>query len=90
MRIAEWRKEQGQTQQQLADQLQTAQSWIALIERAHDPKVPAPDLMRRIYALTRGAVTPNDFYDLPAIDQLELPDMAPAGSAPLLAVADGQ
>jgi hypothetical protein len=47
--------------------------------------MPQPDLMRRIYALTRGAVTPNDFYDLPAIDQLELPDLAPADSAPLFA-----
>jgi transcriptional regulator with XRE-family HTH domain len=87
MRLAEWRKQEGHTQQQLADLLDTAQSWIALIERSHDPKVPAPDLMLRIFALTRGAVTPNDFYDLPAIGHPQLPGMERANDAPLLADA---
>jgi hypothetical protein len=57
--------------------LDVSQPTISYIERANDPQMPQPDLMRRIYALTRGAVTPNDFYDLPAIGQLELPDLAP-------------
>jgi transcriptional regulator with XRE-family HTH domain len=86
VRLAEWRKQQSYTQQQLATELDTAQSWIALIERAHDPKVPAPDLMRRIYRLTRGAVTPNDFYDLPPIGQAQLPGLAE--DAPLFAGTD--
>lgn len=88
MRLAEWRKQEGYTQQRLADELETAQSWIALIERSNDAKVPAPELMRRIYRLTRGAVTPNDFYDLPAIGQLELQDLAVSTDAPLLAGVD--
>jgi DNA-binding XRE family transcriptional regulator len=78
MRLAEWRKQEGYNQQQLADALGVTQPTISYVERANDPQMPQPDLMRRIYALTRGAVTPNDFYDLPPIDQLELPDLAAA------------
>lgn len=89
MRLADWRKQNGYTQQQLADELDTAQSWIALIERANDAKVPSADLMKRIYLLSRGAVTPNDFYDLPAIGQPALPGLVQPGDAPLLAAADG-
>lgn len=85
MRLAEWRKQEGYTQQQLADRLDTAQSWIALCERANDPKVPAPDLMKRIWLLSRGAVTPNDFYDLPPIGQPCLPDLGAADDTPLFA-----
>ena len=29
--------------------------------------IPRPDLMRKIYVLTNGVVTPNDFYDLPEL-----------------------
>lgn len=92
MKLAEWRKQEGYDQQQLADALGVTQPSISYLERSADrafgkPQVPKPDLMRRIYALTRGAVTPNDFYDLPSIDQLELPDLAPPASAPLLAAA---
>jgi hypothetical protein len=27
---------------------------------------PKPDVMSKIVEITQGAVTPNDFYDLPA------------------------
>jgi transcriptional regulator with XRE-family HTH domain len=87
MRLADWRKEQGYTQQQLADQLGVNQSAVSYWERSLNPYLPQPDAMRRIFALTRGAVSPNDFYDLPPIGQAELPDLAPDDSAPLLAEA---
>lgn len=87
MRLAEWRKEQGYTQQQLADALGVNQCNISFWERAVDAVLPQPDFMRRIWTLSRGAVAPNDFYDLPPIDQLQLPGLAPADSAPLLADA---
>lgn len=45
-------------------------------------RIPRAPFMAAIYQLTRGAVTPNDFYDLPPIGQLELPINTP--SAPLL------
>lgn len=34
-------------------------------------RIPAPDVMRRIYVVTGGSVQPNDFYDLPPLDQVE-------------------
>jgi hypothetical protein len=36
-------------------------------------RIPNRTFMARIYKLTRGAVSPNHFYDLPPIGQLELP-----------------
>lgn len=83
VQLAEWRKQAGYSQQQLADALAVTQPTISYIERANDPQMPQPDLMRRIFALTRGAVAPNDFYDLPAIGQPQL-DLGD-GDAPLLA-----
>ncbi len=32
-------------------------------------RVPVPTVMRRIVTLTGGAVTPNDFYDMPELRQ---------------------
>lgn len=36
-------------------------------------RIPNRTFMARIYELTRGAVSPNDFYDLPPLGQLPLP-----------------
>lgn len=84
MRLAEWRIEQGLTQAELADRLGCDQSYISLIERATDPQIPRRQWMLKIYRLTHGAVRPDDFYNLPILEQLKLPleDDAPA-SAPL-------
>lgn len=81
MRLVEWRREQGRTQQQVADALGVNQSAVSQWERANDPYLPSPDVMRRIYALTQGTVAPNDFYDLPPLGQLQL---AIETEAPLL------
>jgi transcriptional regulator with XRE-family HTH domain len=89
VRLCDWRKQAGYNQQQLADALGVSQPTVSYVERVNDPQVPQPELMRRIYRLTRGAVCPNDFYDLPAIDQLELPDMVEEADAPLLAATGG-
>lgn len=34
---------------------------------ASGERIPAPDVMRRIVVETHGAVTANDFYDLPVV-----------------------
>lgn len=83
MRLIDWRKERSWKQEELADRLTCSQSFISLIERANDPQIPGREMMLRIYRLTRGAVTPNDFYDLPPLDQLDLP-IGDASDAPLL------
>jgi DNA-binding transcriptional regulator YdaS (Cro superfamily) len=30
-------------------------------------RLPAPDSMKAIFEVTKGAVSPNDFYDLPKL-----------------------
>lgn len=39
----------------------------AVARYAAGKRIPAPDVMRRIVVETDGAVTPNDFYDLPPV-----------------------
>jgi transcriptional regulator with XRE-family HTH domain len=73
VRLAEWRKQQGWKQEELASALGCTQPFISEIERATAPKIPGRCWMLKIWQLTRGAVAPNDFYDLPPIGQLELP-----------------
>jgi transcriptional regulator with XRE-family HTH domain len=90
MRLAEWRRERRMTQSELASAIGCTQSAISNFERADTlarSQIPGPDLIVAIYRLTRGAVTPNDFYSLPPLDQLELPMTNPA-PAPLLEGAE--
>lgn len=84
MRLAEWRIGQGLTQAELAEKLGCEQSFISQIERAADPMIPRRRWMLAIYRFTFGAVTPNDFYNLPVLEQLALPmdDQKPAAPAP--------
>jgi transcriptional regulator with XRE-family HTH domain len=67
--LAEWRKQKGWTQLQLAQALGCAQPYVSLMERAVNPSVPGAALMVEIFDLTEGAVQPNDFYALPEIAQ---------------------
>lgn len=80
VRLAEWRQAEGLTQSELADRLGIKQCNVSQIERSGATQVPSRAVMRRIWILTGGAVSPNDFYDLPPIDQLELAidELAPA------------
>lgn len=82
MRLAKWREEQDLSQAALAELLGCDQSYISRIERAVSPQIPSRGWMLKIHNVTHGVVSPNDFYDLPPIGQLELP-MEPA-PAPLL------
>lgn len=63
MKLAEWKKIQGLTNQELGQMLgaetETARSWVA------GEVIPRPEKMRLIHEITDGAVTANDFYDLP-------------------------
>lgn len=64
MKLAVWRRQNGITQGELAQRIGCSQSYVSQIERPHAPLVPKRAIARRIYEITNGAVTPNDFYDL--------------------------
>jgi transcriptional regulator with XRE-family HTH domain len=81
MRLVEWRRQEGLTQQELADALGCTQSFVSNMERANDPQKPRDDAMVvRIYRVTKGQVAPNDFYDLP---DLSVPELQLGASEPL-------
>lgn len=71
MRLRDWRKSVGWSQERLAAEIGKSQMSVSRLEagaRALDH-----DEAALIYALTRGAVTPNDFYDLPPLPPLPPP-----------------
>ena len=55
-------KEIGLTQAEYGDRIGKSQQ---AIQRYCDDRIPARDVMLRIYVDTNGMVTPNDFYNLP-------------------------
>lgn len=84
MRLVEWRKWQGLTQEELAKLLRRKQPTVSAIERWPNNSIPSPALMLSIYRVTSGAVTPDSFYNLPVLEQLPLPmeDRKPRAVAP--------
>lgn len=65
LKLAEWRKQNGMSQVDLAEAIGCTQPYVSQIERAQRPVMPSPPVMERIFVVTEGAVEPNDFYDLP-------------------------
>lgn len=66
MKLADWRRSNGMTQQHLADALDCILTTVARYEAGR--RIPEPDIMRKIFVLTSGAVQPNDFYALPPLN----------------------
>lgn len=64
VRLADWRKINGLTQEDVANALQPAVHWLTVSAWEQGRKLPSRGAMLAIYALTDGAVQPNDFYDL--------------------------
>lgn len=62
MTLTDYLQRSGTTLAQLADQLGCNRGMLSRIARGR--QIPRPDLMRRIYDATQGAVTANDFYGL--------------------------
>jgi transcriptional regulator with XRE-family HTH domain len=71
MRLVAWRKQKGWTQTQLAKELGVTQPYVSLMERAVAPAVPNASVMKQIFELSEGQVTPNDFYELPDLQAQE-------------------
>lgn len=62
MKLLDYLREKGLTQQQFGDLIGRSQQAVA---RYCAARVPDSDTMKLILAASGGAVTPNDFYDLP-------------------------
>lgn len=66
MKLRDWREHAGVSTKVIAAVLGTTTMCLNYWERGI--RLPRAEAMRAIFALTQGAVTPNDFYDLPALD----------------------
>jgi transcriptional regulator with XRE-family HTH domain len=72
VRLVDWRKKMDWTQERLAEALHVRQPYVSTMERSREPAIPGRKLMLKIYLLTGGDVQPNDFYELPALAELQL------------------
>lgn len=63
MKLLEWRLRNGKTQIWVAQYLGTSQSTVSRYESGE--QIPSAKEMPKVFAMTGGAVTANDFYDLP-------------------------
>jgi transcriptional regulator with XRE-family HTH domain len=63
MKLRDYRVQNNLTQSQLGNLIGISAVAICRYENGVKPK---PDVMSKIVEITQGAVTPNDFYDLPA------------------------
>lgn len=85
MRLREWREREGLTQEFVAGELGVSQPILSLMERADNPRLPREKrVLVRLYRLSKGEVTPNDFFDLPDLDTPELALGDELAPAPLL------
>ena len=72
MKLAEWRRNQGMTQQQLADVLGCIVTSVARYETGL--RRPEDAVMVKIYQRSGGLVQPNDFYELPPLRSASTPE----------------
>lgn len=64
--LGRWLHETGQTSVAFAEQVGVSQAAISRF--CAGKQIPRRDIMVSMYRLTNGAVTPNDFFDLPELD----------------------
>jgi len=69
MELSDWMRRVGLDDNALAARANVNRATISRLRRRRAR--PSPELASLLYSLTGGQVTPNDFYDLPA-----LPDAA--------------
>ena len=63
MDLKTWRKKEGLTQRELADLTGLSDVTICRYE-SRERKPTEESVIMRLYEVTKGQVTPNDFYDL--------------------------
>ncbi len=62
MKLIEYRRSRGLTQPELAEMIGCKTSAVSRYENG---RTPEPVTIKRIAAVTQGAVTPNDFHGVP-------------------------
>jgi transcriptional regulator with XRE-family HTH domain len=67
MKLDEWLIASGLSEREFALSIKRTQATVNRYRRAK--RTPSPRDMVKILEATRGAVTPNDFYDLPPVQQ---------------------
>ncbi|KAA5603721.1 helix-turn-helix transcriptional regulator [Roseospira marina] len=63
MKLRDWRTQHGLTANETA--ARCGHTWRAVLSWEAGRRMPNPSAMRAIFIATNGAVTPNDFHDLP-------------------------
>lgn len=63
MKLGDWRRAEGLTQEELAARLGLIPVSVARYESGL--RLPGPSVMIEIFRMSDGAVQPNDFYALP-------------------------
>jgi hypothetical protein len=66
MKLRQYAAERALSAPQVRQQLQL-RSVNSVYRYYRGDAIPIPPIMRRIYCWSHGAVTPNDFYDLPVL-----------------------
>lgn len=66
MKLKEYRTATNMTQKQLAALLGVSE--LTVLKYEDGSTLPSKKVMQRIYEMTRGAVMPNDFYELAGFD----------------------
>lgn len=84
MKLGHWMQREKLT---LAEVGERIDKHLSSVQKYVLGRVPSKETMVRIFVLSRGEVTPNDFYDLPELMPAEPSndDQAPAG-APIAAL----
>lgn len=63
-RLKAWRVEKGLSQEALGSLLGVSSVAVGRYER---DRVPEPAVLQKLTELTEGDVTPNDFFEIPAV-----------------------
>lgn len=63
MRLTDHLEQSGMTQRQLAEKIGVSERAVRRYCAGH--RVPQKDILQKIYQVTGGVVTANDFVDLP-------------------------
>jgi len=69
VKLQDWRENEGLTREQLAARLPSRPDALNVYRWETGRRLPNRGAAVEIYVLTAGAVTPNDFYELPLLEQ---------------------